>query len=281
MIDRTTPCRTCGYDLRGLDEAARCPECGRAVAESLVSDALRFADPAWLRTVAGGCRIALWATVAAAVTILGVYFPGAFRPSFAALGAGAALARAFGAWQLTTPDPSGLGESEYGLARRAARALLLFAGVAALVPLMERPGLPLPLLAAAVSLEVAGQLAFIAGVAATMRYLRGLLRRGPDDFAGRARLLQWTLPPCYVLVLAPGIAFYFLTPAQRAAFRFLTVLALLALVTLLVFGVMALLLLANVARLLDREAWRAEDHRILVAARLASEGGPSHRQAGA
>ena len=151
-IARGTPCRTCGYNLRGLDGSARCPECGRAAAESPADDSLRFADPAWLRTVAGGCRLAVWATAVAAVAILGGIVLNAVRPALYALGAAAAVTRAFAAWRLTTPDPSGLGESDYGIARRMARVLLLVAGFASVLPLAGLSNLPAPLPTVAASL---------------------------------------------------------------------------------------------------------------------------------
>lgn len=51
-IDQNLRCHHCGYNLRGLQESGRCPECGRAVGESLADGPLREADPAWLRAVA-------------------------------------------------------------------------------------------------------------------------------------------------------------------------------------------------------------------------------------
>ena len=35
MLDRHVPCASCAYDLFGLEEDARCPECGASAAESL------------------------------------------------------------------------------------------------------------------------------------------------------------------------------------------------------------------------------------------------------
>jgi len=39
------PCRRCSYNLRGLNYAGRCPECGTAVGQSIYGNLLRFSDP--------------------------------------------------------------------------------------------------------------------------------------------------------------------------------------------------------------------------------------------
>ena len=54
----------CNYNLRGLDSSARCPECGRAIAESLAEPPLRREDPAWRSAVAlGAVLIAIGAAL--------------------------------------------------------------------------------------------------------------------------------------------------------------------------------------------------------------------------
>src|SRR5688500_20183649 len=50
-IGNDLPCRKCGYNLRGLTPAMRCPECGTAVGYSLQGDLLRFCDPGWVDTL--------------------------------------------------------------------------------------------------------------------------------------------------------------------------------------------------------------------------------------
>ena len=37
VLDRDTPCDGCRYNLRGLDSAGRCPECGRSIAVTLAA----------------------------------------------------------------------------------------------------------------------------------------------------------------------------------------------------------------------------------------------------
>ncbi len=55
-----TSCRRCSYNLRGLSEEGRCPECGTPVGLSTQGDLLRFADPDWLESLARGLNFILW-----------------------------------------------------------------------------------------------------------------------------------------------------------------------------------------------------------------------------
>jgi len=47
-------CASCGHNLRGLDPAAVCTECGSPVKWSLGDGTLRFADPQWVSAVRSG-----------------------------------------------------------------------------------------------------------------------------------------------------------------------------------------------------------------------------------
>src|SRR5947207_5733226 len=69
MVELDIPCERCGYDLRGLDPAGNCPECGEEVGASLrrwehaqrnTPDILEC-DPRWIRSVAEGAAIAVLA----------------------------------------------------------------------------------------------------------------------------------------------------------------------------------------------------------------------------
>ena len=53
-------CIHCGYNLRGLDETGKCPECGTAIADSLRGDLLEFADPDWLDKIKLGVIVRFW-----------------------------------------------------------------------------------------------------------------------------------------------------------------------------------------------------------------------------
>jgi hypothetical protein len=70
-VDYDLPCAQCGYNLRTLAHASRCPECATPVAVSLAPNPMAHADPAKLRRVRAGLLLsvasALLATTVPAV----------------------------------------------------------------------------------------------------------------------------------------------------------------------------------------------------------------------
>src|SRR5438309_891509 len=63
MIEADLPCAVCGYNLRTLDPAGRCPECGHAVFSSIAKERFRQSrlgrpinqsDPGWLKSLIEG-----------------------------------------------------------------------------------------------------------------------------------------------------------------------------------------------------------------------------------
>lgn len=60
------PCAGCGYDLRGLPESNRCPECDAPVSLALRGERLEFASRGWVRRLLLGVRLKL-ATVGVAI----------------------------------------------------------------------------------------------------------------------------------------------------------------------------------------------------------------------
>jgi len=62
-VAEDVPCLGCAYNLRGLKVTGDCPECGRAIADSLRGDRLRFADARWLRGVHRGLTCVIAAVI--------------------------------------------------------------------------------------------------------------------------------------------------------------------------------------------------------------------------
>lgn len=151
------PCVSCGYNLKGLSPEGQCPECGVLASRSLQGDLLRFASPAYVRSVRRGAATLLWSVVAAAgmsviAPVIGMIIgamltggatttrtSGAGGASYAVrLGPGTApaiplalfaswgacaLAFVIGWWLLATPDPSRRGSGRDHLARRITRVM--------------------------------------------------------------------------------------------------------------------------------------------------------------
>jgi hypothetical protein len=198
-------CRKCGYNLRAADPGGRCPECGAPVAVSARPELLRFADPAWVATLASGVRFILWGTlVAAVVTAAGLSaFGESLLGGLVSIAGG--LVHFYGAWLLTTPNPSTFGRDETLTARKVVR-LTLAAGLVGTFLHTILVGAPLPafVLVGLPILDVASRGAEATGEFARFRYLAFLAARVPDErLARRARQLGAWFAGC-VLAMALG-----------------------------------------------------------------------------
>ncbi len=131
-IQQDTACRRCGYNLRGLYENGRCPECNAPNILSILSEEEHAVfDPRWLDAVARGCKLAsitcyvglcFWLVFVAAqiivtgglLAIVGMVLLGAM-----------VLALMTGLWLMTSPYAA-LGSTETAWStRRLARACIL------------------------------------------------------------------------------------------------------------------------------------------------------------
>jgi hypothetical protein len=204
-------CRRCGYNLRGLNHAGRCPECGTPVGLSCHGDLLRFADPAWLAKLARGASFVLWgvlvALLAGGVGGLASYVTRS-RSLAALIAFVGGLVGLYGAWLMTEPDPSNMGEDKYVNDRRVVRFALLV-GLGSQVVNFMLSSLPLPpwidVILAAIGLLVG--LIWVIGEFAKLGYFRKLALRIPDPvLARRANRLRWALMISLgTLVVAGGL----------------------------------------------------------------------------
>ena len=219
VVNDDTPCRKCSYNLRTLPTSGNCPECGTPVGVSVFGNLLRFSDPAWVRKLAQGARyILVGIFFIIAVVILGVVAgaiagatrairPGTVQILVQLFALGGNVFVVVGSWFITEPDPSGIGEDEYGTARKVIRITLLLGVVNTFVNFAPNAS-ALPPVGRQLILVI-GALAGIAGVVgliAQLQYFAKLALRIPDTgLAARANFLKVALSTTYGLLILVGI----------------------------------------------------------------------------
>ena len=262
-VGQDVPCRRCGYNLRGLPLLSRCPECGTAVGVSVHGDLLRYSDPQFVTTLHKGVRLMLWSILVTVIGIVALLVTNMINRS-AGLSFGArmlplagSVLNVIGAWLLTTPDPSGIGEDRYGTARKVIRFSL---GAAVLNDIINFEGQVAVPPAVYMVLQVVGGLSAVAGLVglfAQLHYLEKLATRLPSDaLSDRSRRIKWGLSIAY----AVGISFGLLATALSRRAGAPASIALgggcvagLAMVAALVYGIMYLFLLLNFGRALAEQ----------------------------
>src|SRR5207237_8574292 len=126
VVTADVPCRKCGYSVKGLSVTSRCPECGAPVGVAVHGELLRYSDPQWVKNLSKGASLAFWGSLLSiAVGIIvgaAAIFVGPWIGPVVAFVGG--LVYLYGVWLLTEPDPSGLGEDQYGRSRPVARVRL-------------------------------------------------------------------------------------------------------------------------------------------------------------
>ena len=215
-IDRDVVCRKCGYNLRGLLAEGRCPECGTSAGFSLQGDFLRYCDPDWVEKLRWGTQLFMLGVLA---IIGGAVASNAFLLRAGGAGVfiviGGRILTTVALWFLTQPDPSGLGEDQYGTARKIIRVSLI-AGIIqqALSRLSWVVTLdPTSSLLVGIALFVLGFMDVI-GLFAQFSYLKKLALRIPEQqLSARANFLMYALGISYGLITILG-------PFRMLFFRF-------------------------------------------------------------
>jgi hypothetical protein len=229
-------CRQCGYDLHGLPADGRCPECGSVVAESLREELLDFADPRWLANLLRGVRmLVIGCGLAVAIVIFLLLF-GDRLPSNSSTGP-ICCAIGFiicwcviGAWLLSKPDPSGLGEREYGVFRKIARCAAVLGAIQGLLDVgaiywaNSAPSFSEHVLTETALAQIIG----VVGVFAQLQYFQMLSERTIDrvmppfaKFLKIALTLSWGI--LYALTLVAFMEFHFHLDFLDQTFRAIAV----------------------------------------------------------
>jgi hypothetical protein len=238
------PCRKCSYNLRSLSVEGLCPECGTPVGRSVRGDFLRYSDPQFVATLRTGIRLILWGIaliiiLAFCVIIYGVILSVSIAAARRGAGGGAAPAGpaavsflqaiaqvpgyamvVLGSWLLTSPDPSGLGEDQYGTSRRIIRLSLLVGlfNYFATLAMAAAPAMPQVVRIALGTIGGLSSLFSLVGQIALFIYLGKLALRIPDyALSKRANFLMWAFGISYGILILGGIGALILAPAVIAA----------------------------------------------------------------
>jgi len=198
IVNQEVLCRKCSYNLRGLHQNGKCPECGTPVGLSIRGNLLCYSDPEWVDKLSRGIDWILWGLLAglvagAAATVVVVAMGPRAQFLGQLIGVGASVVGFIGAWLLTTPDPGAEEASQMVTARKIVRFALVFAMAENLLSVAGAGEKPHPLISAlfGIGLVVASIIAVI-GEIARLFYLEKIALRIPDQaLARRAHTVRW------------------------------------------------------------------------------------------
>ena len=210
VVVADVPCRKCSYNVKAQHVTGRCPECGAPVGVAVHGDLLRYSDPQWLRGLSKGAALAFTGVfVQIFASAAGAFVASMTAPLIAPIADFAGgLVYLYGAWLLTEPDPSGLGEDKYGRVRQIIRVALLVGVLDSVVDAILATTLPRPEVMVTLQIvSVAVGLIDLVGQFVMFSYLRRLVLRIPDaGLAAMARLLFWGFGlSLLVMVLMGGV----------------------------------------------------------------------------
>jgi hypothetical protein len=198
VLDEDTPCRACGYNLRGLPPTGLCPECGAPIAIAIQRDFLCFTQPQYVGGLADAAlRIVRGLLVNVVSMLLFIVTEIAGRIATGSLGhplVTAGLVLCFGGavagllwflagvWRMTRPEPGSERRWRQDRIRKLARAGLLvgLAGIGADVA-MDLLAPPTVVLGAWELLSLGFAACGVIGLAAYFYYVRDIARRLPDE----------------------------------------------------------------------------------------------------
>jgi hypothetical protein len=274
FVTSDVPCRKCSYNLRTQPIAGKCPECGAPVGVSIYGDLLRYSEPRWLHMLATGTKLILInIAIVIGMVIVGMIFGGMgvanavwAKSTIQLIALAGNILGFFGSWLLTERDPGGIGEDQYGTARKVIRVTLLcnvaggFISFVFNLTTLSPAGSGL-LAAASGLLGIIG----VIGVYALLQYLEKLARRIPDDsLSARAKMLKVWLCTIYGIFLVIGIIAGVAMMVRGAAGPNLGVMmvigcfALVLGIVLLVLGIMYILMIDRFRTAFNQQAALAE-----------------------
>jgi hypothetical protein len=250
----STPCLSCGYDLRTQPAEGVCPECAYPVRLSIGGQLLRYAAPHWVRRMSRGVLLLIIAAAAAVgggillqmVTLLTLALAAPSAPPTSSfimlpalgqflLAAAVLVLVIVGLWFVTTRDPSGPYRPESFTARRILRVctwllpvplvlgLLMVPYWVSIMPVTP-PASPFTMftptfVVLAVLNAVSSLVIFVVTPLALLRHLMALMRRIPRPGLVRfAQIEFWGgLSAGTLLLVAYGwLLLHFLIPMMTA-----------------------------------------------------------------
>ena len=233
------PCRSCGFNLRGLSPDGRCPECGAAVARSIRGDHLIYSDPAYLDGLRQGilcilvsaiiqCSLILIGIMVGIVIVIGVandWFTMTSTPPMLAVGPDYlmipfVMLALYGWWKFSSPDPAVQSGDRGDRPRRIVRATTAILVVATMLNVaMKSFAISTPSVQPySEGIETIHGLTFITQFFASLLYIMWLAPRIPSpEIRKTAKRYLWLLPLLFIV----GCAAFFLGPIVAIVMYFL------------------------------------------------------------